>query len=305
MCVTLKASLISVVLPVYQTGYCLQDLYRELKVVLDRLGQSDSLRHELVFVEDCGADDAWYQIKNLVAQDPSVRGFKHLQNYGQHAAIATGVSRARGDLIVVMDADLKDPPTLIPELLKKRSSSPEIEMVLAIRENVSGSNFRKICSRLTRKGIKMYDRFPNGKHYGSFWLMTDKAIPYYLADPDRFKFSIKILDRIPLGVSFVSYNQTARDLSRSSYSFTKLVSLFSKLLPAGLLEHLQSASGCLAALSVVALYLFPSVVIALATTFLTVAFLSSTWLIRLRQAGVAVTHAEVIESAEREFALAK
>ncbi len=301
----MKASLISVVLPVYQTGYCLQDLYPELKVVLDRLGQSDSLSHELVFVEDCGADDAWCQIKNLVAQDPAVRGFKHSQNYGQHAAIATGVSRARGDLIVVMDADLKDPPTLIPELLKKCSSSPEIEMVLAIRESVSGSKFRKTCSWLTRKGIKMYDRFPNGKHYGSFWLMTDKAIPYYLTDPDRFQFSIKILDRIPLGVSFVSYNQSSIDLSRSSYSFAKLVSLFSKLLPAGLLEHLQSASGWLTALSLVASYFFPSVVIALTTTFLTLAFLAATWLIRLRQAGVAVTHAEVIESAEREFALVK
>lgn len=230
---------LSLVLPVFNTGYCLDELHQKLIEALEQISltYADSfiLDHEFIYVEDCGSDQAWLRLVQMAASNSRVRPFRHLQNYGQHAAIATGLSKAEGDLVVVMDADGRDPPNVIAELLDSYFAGNEV--VIGVRRRISGRPLRRVCSFVVRRFFPIYERLPNGKHYGSLWLITREARMRYLADPDRFRFSLKVLERIPVSIGFVDYDQVGPGNEKSSYSLLKLFKLFLRLIPEKILRR--------------------------------------------------------------------
>lgn len=230
---------LSLVLPVFNTGYCLDELHQKLIEAIEQItltfADSFILDHEFVYVEDCGSDQAWIRLTQMAASDPRVRAFRHLQNYGQHAAIATGLAKAEGDLVVVMDADGRDPPAVIAELLDSYFAGHEV--VIGVRRRISGRPLRRVCSFVVRRFFPIYERLPNGKHYGSLWLIAEEARMRYLADPDRFRFSLKVLERIPVSIGFVDYDQVGQGNEKSSYSLSKLFKLFFRLLPEKILRR--------------------------------------------------------------------
>jgi|AGTN01.2.fsa_nt_gi Glycosyltransferases involved in cell wall biogenesis len=214
---------LSVVLPVYQSAGCLDLLYERLSAVL----QATGLRYEIVFVEDCGPDDAWERLLNLASLDRNVRAFQHSKNFGQHAAIATGLSQCRGDTIIVMDADLQDPPEMISKFLDSALAGNEI--VLSVRSRRNETRFRKVSSQIVRRGFPLYRRLPNGLQYGSFSLLSRRVVDRYMQERDRCNYFLKILDRFPVATGYVQYDQDARLEGNSSYSIKRLVRLFCTL----------------------------------------------------------------------------
>jgi len=105
----------SVVVPVYNEAANLPVLYERLAETLNAMGHE----WELVLVNDCSRDDSWEVIRKLHDKDPRVKGLSLSRNFGQQPAIAAGLHHATGDAVVVMDADLQDPPELLPTLLAK------------------------------------------------------------------------------------------------------------------------------------------------------------------------------------------
>lgn len=214
---------LSVVMPVYKSAGCLDTLHQRLTAVL----QATGLSYEIIFVEDCGPDDSWVRLLEFASVDHHVRAFQHSKNFGQHAAIATGLSHARGDYVVVMDSDLQDPPELITKFLDSALMGNHI--VLSVRSRRSGTAFRVICSRIVRGGFPLYKRIPNGRQLGSFSLLSRRVVDSYLQESDRCNYFLKILDRIPVPTGFVEYDQNARHEGGSSYSLWRLVRLFFSL----------------------------------------------------------------------------
>ena len=102
---------LSVVVPVYRCGHCLDDLYRR---ATDALATQMS-EHELVFVNDASPDDSARILARLSEHDPRITVVSMPRNAGQHAAIAAGIARARGQWVAVMDGDLQDPPEILPQ----------------------------------------------------------------------------------------------------------------------------------------------------------------------------------------------
>lgn len=215
---------LSLVLPVYKSAGCLDALYERLLTVLDQTG----LKYEIIFVEDCGPDDAWERLLELSSRERHVRAFQHSQNFGQHAAIATGLSQCRGDTIIVMDADLQDPPEMILKFLDSALAGNEI--VLSVRSRRNETAFRKISSQIVRRGFPLYRRLPNGLQFGSFTLLSRRVVARYLQEHDRCNYFLKILDRFPVATGFVKYDQDARHVGSSSYSLRRLVRLFCSLI---------------------------------------------------------------------------
>jgi undecaprenyl-phosphate 4-deoxy-4-formamido-L-arabinose transferase len=107
--------MISVVIPVYRASDSLFELVQRLEAVLSWREEV----FEILFVEDCGADDSWRVIQELSKTDNRVRGFRMSRNYGQHNALLCGIREARGEVIVTMDDDLQHPPEELPKLLAK------------------------------------------------------------------------------------------------------------------------------------------------------------------------------------------
>jgi glycosyltransferase involved in cell wall biosynthesis len=122
----------SFVLPVYNEQDSLLELYRRLSAVLKTL---DGLS-ELIFVDDGSVDDSYRLLLELEARDPRVRPIRLARNFGHQFAITAGIDHARGDAVVIMDADLQDPPEVVPDLIRRWQEGYEV--VYAVREPSTG-----------------------------------------------------------------------------------------------------------------------------------------------------------------------
>lgn len=105
---------ISVVVPLYNEAESLPELAAWIKKVMDENGFS----YEVIFVNDGSTDNSWDVIKDLKKDNPCISGVSFSRNYGKSPALNTGFSRAKGDVVITMDADLQDSPDEIPELYR-------------------------------------------------------------------------------------------------------------------------------------------------------------------------------------------
>ncbi len=104
---------LSVVIPVFNESPTLAALHRRLTQTLERVARP----YEIIFVDDGSRDESADVLRALRARDAAVRVIRFNRNYGQHAALFAGMDRARGEIIVTLDADLQNPPEEIPRLL--------------------------------------------------------------------------------------------------------------------------------------------------------------------------------------------
>src|ERR1700752_4291617 len=108
--------MISIVIPAYNEERNLSLLYANLREVLGAAGEDD---FELVFIDDGSSDGSWDTISALSASDVRVRGVRLSRNFGHQSALMAGLAAARGQAVVMMDADLQHPPALVPQLIRK------------------------------------------------------------------------------------------------------------------------------------------------------------------------------------------
>src|SRR5207302_7149655 len=104
---------LSVVIPVFNEARSLDPLHQRLTRTLEKLGRP----YEIIFVDDGSRDESADVLRALRARDGAVRMIRFSRNYGQHAAVFAGMERARGEIVVTLDADLQNPPEEIPRLL--------------------------------------------------------------------------------------------------------------------------------------------------------------------------------------------
>jgi undecaprenyl-phosphate 4-deoxy-4-formamido-L-arabinose transferase len=104
---------LSVVIPVFNEARNLRPLHERLARTLERVGRP----YEIIFVDDGSRDESADVLRALRARDAAVRMIRFSRNYGQHAALLAGMERARGEIVVTLDADLQNPPEEIPRLL--------------------------------------------------------------------------------------------------------------------------------------------------------------------------------------------
>ena len=135
---------LSIVVPVFNEARSLGDLHRRLTRTLKEVGQS----HEIIFVDDGSHDGSADVLRALHAQDGAVRVIRFNRNYGQHAAVCAGMERARGDVVVTLDADLQNPPEEIPRLLAALAGG--VDVVGGRRVTRRDPWFRRLRTKLLR-----------------------------------------------------------------------------------------------------------------------------------------------------------
>ncbi|RLT11796.1 MAG: glycosyltransferase, partial [Planctomycetota bacterium] len=107
--------MLSIIVPVLNERESLPQLLTEIV----RSGERHGLEYEVIFVDDGSRDGSWQAIRQLAAQDEKVSGIRLRRNFGKAAALTAGMRAARGDLLLMMDADLQDDPAEIPNFLSK------------------------------------------------------------------------------------------------------------------------------------------------------------------------------------------
>ncbi len=131
---------ISVIVPVYNEAPNLRELYNRLKKALDDYGKS----YELLFIEDGSTDESFSILKELHNLDSRIRAVRFARNFGQQVAIAAGLRHARGNVVVLIDADLQTMPEEIPKLVEKISEGYDI--VYGIRQRRKDPFLRRVGS---------------------------------------------------------------------------------------------------------------------------------------------------------------
>ena len=148
--------LISLVVPCYNEEESLPIFYKEASKIAQQMGISHGADFEFIFVDD-GSKDRTLQIaRELHRKDARVRYISFSRNFGKEAGIYAGLKAAKGDYVATMDADLQDPPSLLPEML---------ELLLSDTEIVDGArDFRLMSRKMTDAVLSMaeYNRFSKG-----------------------------------------------------------------------------------------------------------------------------------------------
>ncbi|BFU42861.1 glycosyltransferase family 2 protein [Krasilnikovia sp. MM14-A1004] len=140
--------LISVIAPVYNEGEGVDRFVHRLTEVLAVPGQ----RHELILVDDGSRDDSWHRVVRQAERDPRVRGLRLSRNFGKEAAMLAGLEAARGDAVIVIDADLQHPPAAIPEMLRRWRAGAHV--VEAVKRNRPGQSVpSRLAARLFNAGF--------------------------------------------------------------------------------------------------------------------------------------------------------
>jgi glycosyltransferase involved in cell wall biosynthesis len=146
-------ALLSIVAPVYNEGAGVDAFVSRLTEILS----AEELRWEFVLVDDGSTDDSWARVAKLSAADARVRGVQLSRNFGKEAAVLAGLEHAEGDAVIVIDADLQHPPTVIPTMVQCwRDGADVVEAVKRDRTGQSLANrlaarlFNTLFTRLTR-----------------------------------------------------------------------------------------------------------------------------------------------------------
>ncbi|MNX50973.1 hypothetical protein D3C86_816180 [compost metagenome] len=163
--------LISVVVPIYNEEAIIPELHRRLSAVMAAMPET----YELVFVNDGSRDRSVELLRDLTARDPHSRLVNLSRNFGHQIAITAGMDHAQGDAVVIIDADLQDPPEVIPELAAKWREG--FDVVYAVREQRHGESlfkrataagFYRLISKITNVDIPV--------DTGDFRLMSRTAV---------------------------------------------------------------------------------------------------------------------------------
>ncbi|WP_310557732.1 glycosyltransferase family 2 protein [Flavobacterium sp.] len=211
--------LLSIVSPVYKAEKIIPLLVERIEKAVYKI-TSD---FEIILVEDGGPDNSWSVIEGIAKKNPNIKGIKLSRNFGQHPAIMAGLSKARGEWVVVMDCDLQDQPEEIEKLYTKVLEG--FDIVLAKRKNRQDHFFKKMTSLFFSKVYGYFTDTEYDNEVANFGIYHKKVIQSILEIPDAIKF-------FPLFVKFVGYNSASilvehaeRVEGSTSYSFAKLLSL--------------------------------------------------------------------------------
>lgn len=211
--------MISIVSPVYRAETILETLVSEIDKTMQEIGED----YEIILVDDRSPDDSWQKMKELTSSFKKLKIYRLSRNFGQHPTIMAGLSKAKGNWVVVMDCDMQDQPKEIKKLYSKAKEGYEV--VTAKRVQRKDGFSKKLGSRAFYKVFNYFAEMDMNKEVANFGIYHKKAIESVLEMKDYIKF-------FPLFISWVGFKNTSievehaeRDSGESSYSLKTLMKL--------------------------------------------------------------------------------
>ena len=178
-------TMLSIVIPCFNEEACIPELHRRLTGAATKAVGDD---YEIVLVNDGSRDGSWLSMQKLAAADPHVVGVNLSRNHGHQLALTAGLDLCRGETILIIDADLQDPPELLPPMLGAMREQAA-DVVYGVRRSRSGETafkratahgFYRMLSRATEIDIPL--------DTGDFRLMSRRALDALLAMPEQSRF---------------------------------------------------------------------------------------------------------------------
>ena len=214
-----KRQLISVVVPVFNESDVIEAFAARTTAALGGIHGYD---YELLFVDDGSRDDSHCKLIALAARNPRIRVIKFSRNFGHQIAITAGIDYARGDCVVVIDADLQDPPEVIGQMVAKWREG--FDVVYGQRADRSGesrmklataSMFYRLMNRIAKIDIPI--------DVGDFRLMSRRATDELKQLREKDRFVRGLVTWLGFRQSAVSYHRDKRHAGQTKYTYSKMV----------------------------------------------------------------------------------
>lgn len=209
---------ISVIVPIYNEEENIRNLYNRLT---DTLRNNISNHYEIIFVNDGSKDSSITIIKSLASQDNHIKYIDLSRNFGHQNAVFAGMNYAKGDAVVIIDADLQDPPEVINDLYQKMQEGYEVVYAQRIIRNgeswhkkLTAKYFYLILNRLSEVSIPL--------DTGDFRIISQKVCKTVCEMPERNKFLRGQIAWTGFSQTYVEYERHARQSGATKYSYAKM-----------------------------------------------------------------------------------
>jgi len=210
--------LISVVVPAYNEETVLNDFHQRCAAVLEKTG----LPWEIIYVNDGSTDRTLDTMAELQKSCPGVSIVDLSRNFGKEIALTAGLEYARGDIVIVIDADLQDPPELIPELLGKWRDG--YDNVYAKRISRSGESlFKRLTARVFYRIIGGMSRVEIPENTGDFRLLSRRAVDSVLKLREQHRFMKGLFSWIGYPAVAVEYHRDPRAAGKTKWNYWNLM----------------------------------------------------------------------------------
>ncbi len=210
----------SLVIPIYNEQAVLPMLLRQLDALLDALDAPA----EAIFVDDGSQDASPIVLEAKARADRRYRFVKLSRNFGHQIAITTGMERAAGQAVIVMDADLQDPPEVVLDMIAKWKEGYGV--VYAERLSREGeSRFKRVTADLFYRVLGKLSDVEIPRNVGDFRLVDRKALDNFLAMPERDRFVRGMFAWIGFRQAVVPFHRPPRAAGETKYSLVKMIRL--------------------------------------------------------------------------------
>lgn len=211
---------LAIVVPAYNEAQVIDSFHSRLGAVLDAI---DASTH-VVYVDDGSQDETWARLCALAGQDPRVEAIRLSRNFGKEAALTAGLDHVDADAVVVIDADLQDPPEVIPALIARWREGNDV--VYATRGERDGeTRTKKFTSAAFYRVMERLSDTPLPRDTGDFRLLSRRAVEALRGLRERQRFMKGLFAWIGYRQAAVTYHRDARHAGSTKWNYWRLTNL--------------------------------------------------------------------------------
>lgn len=215
-----ELKLISIVSPCYNEELNVAELYAQVKAVFATM---PGYVYEHIFIDNASTDRTAVILKELAAQDQRVKVIVNIRNFGHIRSPYYGLLQARGQAALLMASDLQDPPSLIPEFIKRWEEGYEV--VVGVKNHSEESRFIFAVRKLYYNLIKRFSDIEQIKNFTGFGLYSQKFLAVLRQLNDPYPYFRGLITEIGFKRAEITYTQPARKRGKSSNNFYSLYDL--------------------------------------------------------------------------------
>ena len=209
---------LSIIIPIYNEEQILPELHERLSKAALQITED----YELIFVNDGSRDGSLYGLMQIAEKDAKSFYINFSRNFGHQIAVTAGIDNCSGDVVVIIDGDLQDPPELIPELYKKHKEG--FEVVYARRESREGESFfKKFTAKMFYRTLRNLTSVDIPLDTGDFRLIDRKIVDCLKQMPEQNKFLRGQIAWLGFNQTAVYFNRDKRKYGKSGYPLSKML----------------------------------------------------------------------------------
>ena len=215
---------ISLIIPMYYEEEVANECYEKVSKVLK--GLEEKYDYEIIFVNDGSKDKTLEILEEIAKKDEKVKIISFSRNFGHQAAVTAGLKEVTGDAIVIIDADLQDPPELIPEMLELWEQGNEV--IYGKRKTRKGeSAFKLLTAKMFYKTLNALSDVEIPKDTGDFRLVDRKVVDVINSLPEHNKFLRGLFSWVGFKQKAYEYERQERYAGKTKYPLKKMLKLAS------------------------------------------------------------------------------